>query len=103
MAKRDKSPRVTRAELLERLADLKPWLAAQGVCRLRVFGSHARDQAGADSDVDLIADLDRPLGLRFFSLQEEVGRRLGVRVDLVTEGALAPDIRLTALRDAVDA
>ena len=68
-----------------------------------MFGSHARDQAGADSDVDLIADLDRPLGLRFFSLQEEVSRRLGVRVDLVTEGALAPDIRFTALRDAVDA
>ena len=94
---------MTRAELLARLAALKPWLAAQGVTRLRVFGSHARDQAGADSDIDLIADLDRPLGLHFFTVQDELRERLGARVDLVTEAALAPDIRFTALRDAVDA
>jgi uncharacterized protein len=102
-AKGDKSPRVTRAELLARLAALKPRLAAQGVTRLRVFGSHARDQAGADSDIDLIADLDRPLGLHFFTLRDELRERLGARVDLVIEAALAPDIRFTALRDAVDA
>jgi predicted nucleotidyltransferase len=43
------------------------------------------------------------MGLRLFSLQDEVAARLGVKVDLVTEAALAPDIRYTALRDAVDA
>ena len=94
---------MSRAELLARLAALKPWLAAEGVTRLRLFGSHARDQARGDSDVDLIADLDRPLGMRFFTLQDEVSHRLGVKVDLVTEAALAPDIRHAALRDAVDA
>jgi len=94
---------MTREELLSRLATLKPWLASQGVTRVRLFGSHARDEAGSDSDVDLIVDLARPMGLRLFSLQEEVSARLGVRVDLVTEAALAPDIRYTALRDAVDA
>ena len=92
-----------RAEILVRLAALKPWLAAQGVTRLRLFGSYARDQARGDSDVDLIADLDRPMGLRFFTLQDEVSRRLGLKVDLVTEAGLAPDIRYAALRDAVDA
>ena len=94
---------MNRSELLARLAALKPWLAAEGVTRLRLFGSHARDQARDDSDVDLIADLGRPLGLRFFSLQDEVSRRLGLKVDLVTEAGLAPDIRHTELRDAVDA
>jgi predicted nucleotidyltransferase len=94
---------MSRAELLARLAALRPWLAGQGVTRLRVFGSHARDEARADSDVDLIADFERPLGLRQFSLQEEIAARLGITVELVTEAALAPDIRYTALRDAVDA
>jgi predicted nucleotidyltransferase len=92
-----------RAELLARLATLKPWLAAEGITRLRLFGSHARDEAGAESDVDLIADLSRPLGLRFFTLQDELSDRLGLKVDLVTEAALAPDIRYAALRDALDA
>jgi predicted nucleotidyltransferase len=94
---------MSRAELLTRLATLKPWLAAEGIIRLRLFGSHARDEASADSDVDLIADLGRPLGLRFFTLQDEISERLGLKVDLVTEASLAPDIRYAALREAMDA
>jgi predicted nucleotidyltransferase len=94
---------MTREELLRRLASLKPWLASQGVTRVRLFGSHARDEGRSDSDVDLIVDLARPMGLRLFSLQEEIAARLGLKVDLVTEAALASDIRYTALRDAVDA
>lgn len=70
---------------------------------MRLFGSHARDEAGSDGDVDLIVDLARPMGLRLFPLQDEVAARLGLKVDLVTEAAPAPDIRYTALRDAVDA
>lgn len=62
-----------------------------------------RDAARPDSDVDLIVDLDRPLGLAFFDLEDELGRRLGAKVEMMTEAALAPDIRFTALRDAVDA
>ena len=48
---------MSRDELLVRLAALKRWLAAEGATRLRVLGSHARDQAGTNSDVGLIADL----------------------------------------------
>jgi predicted nucleotidyltransferase len=92
-----------REELLSRIRALKPWLASQGVTRVRLFGSHARDAAASDSDVDLMVDLERPMGLAFFTLQEEVSARLGLRVDLVTEAALAPDIRYTALKDAIDA
>ena len=61
---------MSRDELLVRLAALKRWLAAEGATRLRVLGSHARDQAGTNSDVGLIADLDWPPGLRFFQLPD---------------------------------
>ncbi len=94
---------MTRADILNRLADLKPWLTSQGVTRLRVFGSHARDEATEASDLDLMIDLDPPLGLKFFALESEIGARMGLKVDLVTESALAPDIRYTALVDAIDA
>jgi predicted nucleotidyltransferase len=94
---------MTKAEVLDRLAALRPWLASRGVTRVRLFGSHARDAARADSDIDLIVDLDRPMGLAFFSLQDELAAKLGAKVELVTEAALASDIRYTALRDAVDA
>ena len=94
---------MNNAEPLAGLATLKPWLRSQGVARLRLFGSYARDEARADRDVDLIADFAEPLGLRQFTLQDEIAARLGVRVDLVTEAALASGIRYTALRDAIDA
>jgi predicted nucleotidyltransferase len=92
-----------RPELLARIAALKPWLAAQGVSRVRLFGSRARGAGRPDSDIDLLVDLSRPLGLAFFTLQDELSSRLGAKVDLVTEAALASDIRYTALQDAIDA
>ncbi|MGH7015994.1 MAG: nucleotidyltransferase family protein, partial [Caulobacteraceae bacterium] len=81
---------------------LKPWLATEGLVWPRLFGSHARDEGRSGSDVDLMVDFARPLGLRFFQIEEEASARLGMKVDLVTEEALAPDIRLAALRDAID-
>ena len=50
-----------------------------------------------------MVELGRPLGLEFFKLQDELSLKLGAKVDMVTEAALSPDIRFTALRDAVDA
>jgi uncharacterized protein len=94
---------VERVEALRRLSELKPWLTGQGITRLRLFGSVARDEARADSDLDLLVDFDVMPGLRFFEIERELSEKLGVKVELVTERALAPDIRSTALRDALDA
>ena len=92
-----------RSEALRRLAELKPWLAEQGITRLRLFGSVARDEARVDSDLDLLVDFDVMPGLRFFAIEEALSEKLGVKVELVTERALAPDIRAAALQDALDA
>ncbi|MFY8162886.1 MAG: nucleotidyltransferase family protein, partial [Brevundimonas sp.] len=54
---------MTRDELLTKLRELKPWLAEQGIVNVRLFGSYARDEAGPDSDVDLLVDTSRPMGL----------------------------------------
>ena len=93
---------MTRDELLKRLRDLKPWLEEQGVVNVRLFGSYARDEAGPDSDVDLLVDVAKPLGFGFFAIEEKLGERLGARVELVTDKSLAnPYIRYTAERDAL--
>ncbi len=93
---------MTRDELLAKLRELKPWLEEQGIVNVRLFGSYARDEAGPDSDVDLLVDLSKPLGLRFYSLAEDIEDRLGLNVDLLTtDGLRNPYIRKTALRDCV--
>ncbi|CAN5390705.1 nucleotidyltransferase family protein [soil metagenome] len=93
---------MTRDELLIKLRELKPWLEEQGIVNVRLFGSYARDEAGPDSDVDLLVDLSRPIGWDFFSVKDEVALRLGHKVDMCPDDGLNnPYIRRTALRDAI--
>ena len=92
---------MTRAELLQRLRELKPWLESQGVVDLRLFGSFARDEARDDSDVDLLCRLTRRMGLEFFGIQIELAERLGREVELFQDKELRPFARRTADRDAI--
>jgi len=95
---------MTRDELLAKLRALKPWLAERGIERVRLFGSYARDEARPDSDIDLIVELSRPLGLALFDLEQELSELLGAKVEMVTDAALSNRIiRRNALADAIDA
>ncbi|MDP1913627.1 nucleotidyltransferase family protein [Brevundimonas sp.] len=93
---------MTRDELLIKLRELKPWLEEQGIVNVRLFGSYARDEAGPDSDVDLLVDITKPLGFRFFGIEDEIGEQLGARVEMVTARSVEnPYIRHTVERDAL--
>ena len=93
-----------RDEILGKLRSLKPWLAQQGITRVRLFGSYARNQAGPDSDIDLLVELSRPLGLDHFRIEEELSAMLGANVQMVTDAALTNQIvRRHALAEAIDA
>jgi uncharacterized protein len=59
-----------RARVLHALREHEAELRALGITRLRMFGSMARGDAGPDSDVDLIADIDPSTR---FSLLDLVG------------------------------
>src|SRR5262249_26469991 len=91
-----------RGEVLKALRDSRPLLEASGVARLSLFGSFARDEGRQDSDVDLLVEFSRPVGLfEFVRLQRELGGRLGRRVELVTSAALKPQLRDRILGEAV--
>lgn len=45
---------MTRDDVIATLKAAEPELRALGIARLSLFGSFARDEAGPDSDVDLI-------------------------------------------------
>ena len=92
---------MTRAALLLRLRELKPWLESRGVVDLRLFGSFARDEAREDSDVDLMCTLTRRMGLEFFGIQIELAEKLGREVELFQDKELRPFARRTADRDAI--
>ena len=73
--------------------DLVAAAAAHGVTNLRVFGSVARGEDHADSDVDLLADF--PPGLSLFGLsrlEADLEAILGTRVDLIPAADLKPAV-----------
>lgn len=79
---------MTRDELLAKLRELKPWLEEQGIVNVRLFGSYARDEAGPDSDVDLLVDIAKPMGWEFFGIESQLTERLGLPVEMGTERSM---------------
>ena len=77
-------------------------LHQQGVESLAVFGSVVRGETTPDSDIDMLVEFNRPVGLfEFIRLKLCLEDLTGRRVDLVTKDALRPDMRLEILREAV--
>jgi predicted nucleotidyltransferase len=93
-----------REDVLGVLSREKATISGFGVASLSVFGSVGRDEARAGSDVDLLVEFARPVGLlQFVRLQRFLEGLLGVRVDLVTPAALKPQLREQILREAIRA
>lgn len=94
---------MTRDETIRLLRDRQADLSRRyGVRSLALFGSVARDQATIDSDIDLLVEFDRPVGLfELFALQDELETLLGRSVDLGTLGSLKPRIRDRVLAEVV--
>src|SRR2546425_5562335 len=90
-----------RDAILKVLRDSRPLLESFGVARLSLFGSFARDEGRDDSDVDLLVEFNRPIGLfEFVRLQRQLGERVGHKIDLVTPAAIKPQLRDRILNEA---
>ena len=81
---------------------LANYFATQPVLRAWLFGSYARGEATADSDVDILVEFDHssPIGLFAYArMWRELKECLGRDVDLVEEGTLKPFAVDSANRD----
>ncbi len=71
--------------VIEVLRKNYPSLVAQyGVKRIGLFGSHAKGSATEASDVDVVVEFERPIGLRFVEFAEHLERLLGRKLDVLT-------------------
>jgi predicted nucleotidyltransferase len=94
-----------RDEVIERLKQHEADIRALGAASLYLYGSHARDEAREDSDVDLFVDKDPR---RKFGFMEYTGLIImledifGRNVDVSTRNSLHPmlkdEIEATAIR-----
>jgi predicted nucleotidyltransferase len=101
---RAKNKIMSREQIIATLRSHEQALKNAGVVRVSLFGSAARDEAGADSDIDIAVRLGEGFssgGFDYFWRLEQLERRLsemlGARVDIVAE-----PVRKDRFQDEID-
>ncbi len=93
---------MNREEIFQIIREHQSELTYRGVSSLAVFGSVARGDSSPDSDLDLLVEFIRPIGLfEFIRLKLFLERVTGRRVDLVTPDALHPVLKDQILGEAI--
>jgi hypothetical protein len=95
----------TIAEIRQILQGQKPYLAEQyGVAEIGIFGSYVRGEQRADSDLDVLIELERPARISLVDLVElelYLSDLLGIKVDLAVKKNLKPRIGERILQEAI--
>lgn len=93
----------TLNEIESVLSSRKSYLESKfGVREIGIFGSYVRGAHTPGSDLDILVEFARPLGLiEFMALKYYLSDLLGLNVDLVMKRALKPRLVDGVLRDVV--
>lgn len=87
---------LTKTEIATVIRVFEPYLPKT----LGIFGSVARNESHANSDIDILYTLEGPISLFTLArLQITLEEKLDKKVDLVSEGALHPKLKSSILKD----
>jgi predicted nucleotidyltransferase len=93
-----------REQVIATLRAHEAELRYRGIRHAALFGSVARGEATATSDIDLLIELDpeAPIGVfEYVDLTDFIGGLFPVRTDIANRDKLKPHVRPQAERDAV--
>lgn len=91
----------TKSDILKLLQINRERIRRFGVKELGVFGSFAREEQTAGSDVDILVDLENKTFDAYMSLLFFLEELFGLKVDLVMKGTIKPRIREKILSETV--
>jgi len=81
----------TLLEIQRRIRERKDFLFPKfGIKALAVFGSFSRSEPNEKSDIDIMVEFEKPIGIEFVDLAEELERILQKKVDLVSRRGIKP-------------
>jgi uncharacterized protein len=90
---------INKDDILARLKELKPTLYRDfAVKEIGLFGSFSDNSFDEESDIDIIVELERPIGWKFFSLEIYLESIFKRKIDLVTKNALKEQLRDSILK-----
>jgi predicted nucleotidyltransferase len=95
---------LTRDNAFQLIRDAESRIRSLGVRRLALFGSVLRDEAGPDSDVDLLVQFEpgEKSFARFTALYDLLEEIFARRIELLTTESLSPFIGPHILAEAAD-
>jgi predicted nucleotidyltransferase len=80
---------LSKEQIIKTLSKEMPYLKAFfGVKRIGLFGSLAKGTQRDDSDVDLVVEFEKPIGLKFIELSNHIEKVLGKKVDILTPAGI---------------
>jgi len=83
-------------------SQIVPILQKHQVVKAGLFGSFARNEATEESDVDLLVEFSKVLGmLQYMNLKFELEDILKRKVDLIEYEAIKPRMRQSILEDEI--
>jgi len=85
---------ITKRDILLKLKELKPMLYTDySVKEIGLFGSYSNNTYTENSDIDILVELEKPIGWKFFSLELYLESIFEKKIDLVTKNALKQQIK----------
>ncbi|MCB8943959.1 MAG: nucleotidyltransferase family protein [Ardenticatenaceae bacterium] len=76
---------LTQDQILQLLREQTPYLADEfGVSKIGLFGSFVEGRSHDASDIDIVVEFERPIGLRFMELGEYLEELFGRKIDILT-------------------
>lgn len=91
----------TAQEILDTLTQHREELRRFGVCKIGLFGSHSRGEAGPESDIDILVTLDPVTFDNYANLINLLEDTFGRKVDLVPEENVRSVLRPYIMGDVV--
>ncbi len=80
---------MTREKVIDVLRrELPYFVSAYGVKKIGLFGSYAKGTPAKGSDIDILVEFDRPIGLKFMEFAEYLEGLLGTGVDILTPAGI---------------
>lgn len=90
---------ITKDEIINKLRDLKPALYKEySIKDIGLFGSFADGTNDENSNIDILVDLEKSIGWKFFTLELYLENILGRKIDLVTKNALKEQLKENILK-----
>jgi predicted nucleotidyltransferase len=80
-----------KQQIIQKLKTAKPLLQHEfGVTKLALFGSYSRDEQTDKSDIDIMVEYDKKLGMKFLDLIYQLDTLFDKEVQVVSRNAIKP-------------